>query len=259
MQLRHKTFLITGASSGIGRACAEALANEGARLILTARRRDALEAVAANIGGADVVPGDLMIPASVSALCDQISANYDRIDGIIHSAGVGMYVPSYESDPQNVRRLMELNFLAPVEITRRLLPKLPESGAIITISSVGGKISLPWLNLYSASKYALNAFSDGLRMELAERKIQVLNVCPCYVDTPFQQNVLQGQVPKNLVGNKKFTVSAEQCAQAILDGIRKKKRTIVVPKIAWLFVVLARLFPATVHARMAKYKPRRAE
>ena len=96
-------------------------------------------------------------------------------------------------------------------------------------------------------------------MELAERKIQVLNVCPCYVDTPFQQNVLQGQVPKNLVGNKKFTVSAEQCAQAILDGIRKKKRTIVVPKIAWLFVVLARLFPATVHARMAKYKPRRAE
>ncbi len=170
-----------------------------------------------------------------------------------------MYVPSYESDPQNVRRLMELNFLAPVEITRRLLPKLPESGAIITISSVGGKISLPWLNLYSASKYALNAFSDGLRMELAERKIQVLNVCPCYVDTPFQQNVLQGQVPKNLVGNKKFTVSAEQCAQAILDGIRTKKRTIVVPKIAWLFVVLARLFPATVHARMAKYKPRRAE
>ena len=121
MQLRHKTFLITGASSGIGRACAEALANEGARLILTARRRDALEAVAANIGGADVVPGDLMIPASVSALCDQISANYDRIDGIIHSAGVGMYVPSYESDPQNVRRLMELNFLAPVEITRRPL------------------------------------------------------------------------------------------------------------------------------------------
>ena len=259
MQLRDTTFLITGASSGIGRACAEKLASEGVRLILTGRRRDALEAVAAKVGGAEVIVADLMIPDSVSALCDVVSKSYDRIDGIIHSAGVGMYVPSYDSDPTKVRSLMELNFIAPVEITRRLLPKLPDGGAIVTISSVGGKISLPWLNLYSASKYALNAFSDGLRMELTERKIQVLNVCPCYVDTPFQQNVLQGQVPKNLVGNKKFTVSAEECAEAILDGLRKNKRTIVVPRIAWLFVVLARLFPATVHGQMAKYKPRSTE
>ncbi len=259
MQFRGKTILITGASSGIGRACAVRFSKEGARLILTSRRRDAIESVAAQAGDAAVIPADLMDTDSVTSLCDRICASFPRVDGIVHSAGVGLYAPSFESDPDKARRLMELNFLAPVEITRRLLPKVPDGGAVVTISSVAGKIPLPWLNLYSASKYALNAFSDGLRIELAERRIQVLNVCPCYVQTPFQKNVLQGRVPENLAGNRKFKVTAEECAEAVVNGLRNVKRTIVVPRIGWLLVAAARLFPATVHGRMAKYKPRRLD
>ncbi len=259
MQFREKTILITGASSGIGRACAARFAKEGARLILTARRRDALEAVAAEIGGGAVISADLTDADSLASLCDRICASCPRVDGIVHSAGVGLYAPSYDSHPDKARRLMDLNFLAPVEITRRLLPKVPDGGAVVTISSVAGKIPLPWLNLYSASKYALNAFSDGLRMELAERRIRVLNVCPCYVETPFQQNVLQGRVPANLAGNRKFKITAEECAEAVVNGLRNGKRTLVVPRIGWLLVVAARLFPATVHGRMAQYKPRRAD
>ena len=260
MQFREKTFLITGASSGIGRACAARFAAEGARLILTSRRRDALEAAAAQAGGAAaVIPADLTDANSAAALCERICADFPRLDGIVHSAGVGLYAPSYDSHPDKARRLLELNFLAPVEITRRLLPQMPDGGAVVTISSVAGKIPLPWLNLYSASKYALNAFSDGLRIELAERRIAVLNVCPCYVETPFQQNVLQGRVPANLAGDRMFKVTAEECAEAVVNGLRNGKRTIVVPRIGWLLVLAARLFPATVHGRMARYKPRRVD
>lgn len=256
LEFREKTFLITGASSGIGRACAARLAREGAQPILTARRRDALKAAAAEAGGGEVIPADLTDAGSIAALCDRILSNRPRVDGIVHSAGVGLYAPSGESRPDEVRRLMDLNFLAPVEITRRLLPQIPDGGAVVTISSVAGKVSLPWLNLYSASKYALNAFSDGLRMELADRRIRVLNVCPCYVETPFQQNVLQGRVPENLPGNAKFKITAEKCAEAVVNGLRSGKRTIVVPRVGWLLVMAARLFPATVHGRMARYKPR---
>ena len=260
MQFREKTFLITGASSGIGRACAARFAAEGARLILTSRRRDALEAAAAQAGGAAaVIPADLTDANSAASLCERICADFPRLDGIVHSAGVGLYAPSYDSHPDKARRLLELNFLAPVEITRRLLPQIPDGGAVVTISSVAGKIPLPWLNLYSASKYALNAFSDGLRIELAERRIGVLNVCPCYVETPFQQNVLQGRVPANLAGDRMFKVTAEECAEAVVNGLRNGKRTIVVPRIGWLLVLAARLFPATVHGRMAQYKPRRVD
>ena len=260
LQFREKTFLITGASSGIGRACAARFAAEGARLILTSRRRDALEAAAAQAGGAAaVIPADLTDANSAASLCERICADFPRLDGIVHSAGVGLYAPSYDSHPDKARRLLELNFLAPVEITRRLLPQIPDGGAVVTISSVAGKIPLPWLNLYSASKYALNAFSDGLRIELAERRIGVLNVCPCYVETPFQQNVLQGRVPANLAGDRMFKVTAEECAEAVVNGLRNGKRTIVVPRIGWLLVLAARLFPATVHGRMAQYKPRRVD
>ena len=91
----------------------------------------------------------------------------------------------------------------------------------------------------------------GLRIELAERRIGVLNVCPCYVETPFQQNVLQGRVPANLAGDRMFKVTAEECAEAVVNGLRNGKRTIVVPRIGWLLVLAARLFPATVHGRMA--------
>lgn len=259
MQFRGKTFLITGASSGIGRACAARFAREGARTILTARRRDALEDAAAEAGAGDVIPADLTDADAVASLCERVMASRSCVDGIVHSAGVGLYAPSGGSQPDKVRRLMELNFMAPVEITRRLLPKIPDGGAVVTISSVAGKISLPWLNLYSASKYALNAFSDGLRMELAERRIRVLNVCPCYVETPFQQNVLQGRVPENLPGNRIFRITAEECAEAVVNGLRSGKRTIVAPRIGWLLVAAARLFPATVHGRMARHKPRRAD
>ena len=114
---------------------------------------------------------------------------------------------------------------------------------------------LPWLNLYSASKYALNAYSDGLRMELDGSGIQVLCVCPGYVGTDFSNNVLQGAVPEQVTEQKKFKITADQCAEAIVDGIRKRKSTVVTPQIGWGLTILARLVPSTLYGRMAKMNP----
>ena len=249
-----KTVMITGASSGIGRALAIAFAREGARLVLTARSQSALESVAREVAPSQtaVIPADLRDPASLASLCAQAIERFQTIDILVNCAGVGLYAPSFLSSPELVGDLMSLNFLAPVELTRRLLPSIPAGGAVINISSIAGKVPLPWLPIYSASKYALNAYSDGLRMELGPSGIHVLCVCPGYVDTPFRKNVLQGEIPAPVAGQKRFMITAEQCAEATLDALRRRKRTIVTPRIGWVLVVLARLLPGILFSRMAR-------
>ncbi len=253
MDFRNKTALITGASSGIGRATAQALARQGVRLILSGRSRQRLEEVAREAAPAEaaLIPADLCDPGDVDRLASEARALFPAIDILINCAGVGMYVPSFEADREMLRRLFELNFFAPVELTARLLPAIPRGGAVVNVSSIGGKIPLPWLSLYSASKYALNGYSDGLRMELNGRGIQVLSVCPGFVDTPFRDNVLTGEIPPAVNRQRRLKITAEQCAAAIIDGLRKRKRTVVTPRIGWALVALVRLFPGLVFPRMA--------
>ena len=191
---------------------------------------------------------------SLQRFCTRILEETASLDVIVHNAGVGLYAPSYASDPQAVRSLMALNFHAPVEITRTLLPRMASGAAVVTVSSLAGKIPLPGLTLYSASKFALNAYADGLRMEVGALGIHVLNVCPCYVDTPFASNLLQGTAPPEIPGKRRFSVSAQECAEAIHAGLRRRERTIVLPRIGWLLVALERLFPAALHARMAQHQ-----
>ena len=243
--LQGKTVLITGASKGIGRACALLFAREGARLILTARNRDELDAVARDAAPAEavVIPADLTVPESIEKLCAEARKHAPQIDVLVNNAGAGLYARSFEAPPDLARKMLELNFMAPVEITRRLLPAIPRGGAIVNLSSIAGKVPLPWFTLYSSTKFALNAFSDGLRMELAGTGIQVLSVCPGYVGTEFGKNVLYGTIPERAAGNRRFKITAEQCAEAIRDGLRKGKRTVVTPKIGWALVVFVRLFP----------------
>ena len=252
--MKRKTILITGASSGIGRALATRFARDGARLVLTARSQDALDSVAREVAPAEtaVIPADLRDAASLASLCEQAIERFQTIDILVNCAGVGLYAPSFLSPPELVDDLMSLNFLAPVELTRRLLPSIPSGGTIINISSIAGKVPLPWLPIYSASKYALNAYSDCLRMELSQAGIHVLCVCPGFVDTAFRTNVLQGEIPEPVAGQKRFMITAEQCAEATLDGLRRRKRTVVTPRIGWVLIALARLLPGAVFSRMAR-------
>ena len=168
----------------------------------------------------------------------------------------GLYAAAHRSEPDDVRRLFELNFFAPVELVRRLAPQIPAGGAVVNVSSIGGKVPLPWQGIYSASKYALNTYSDILRIELEDSGVQVLCVCPGYVDTPFREHALRGEIPAAVqAGRQRYMLSAEQCADEIIDGLRRGKRNIVRPRSGWGLVVMTRLAPWLVFRRMGMMNP----
>ena len=250
VDLKGKVVLITGASTGIGEACAHALSRRGARLVLTARSTAGLEQVSRAIAPAQasIVPADLRRPQDVTNLVERAIACHGRVDVLINNAGVGVYVSCWRVDPAVVREMMEVNFFAPLELIRSLVPHMQGQGGgtIVNVSSVAGKVALPWLTLYSASKAALNFLSDGLRMELRGTGIHVLSVCPGYVSTGFHQHVLAGEVPRAVANRRRFTITPQECAEAIVTGVEKEKRTIVTPGIAWVLVGLARVLPGPV-------------
>ena len=243
---------------GIGEACVHAFARRGARLILTARSTDSLERVARAVAPAEAatLSADLSRPEQGAALAGRALACYGRLDVLVNNAGVGLYVPLWRADPEHVRHMMEVNFFAPVELTRALLPQMRRQGGgvIVNVSSIAGKVPLPWLTLYSASKAALNYLSDGLRMELRGSGIRVVSVCPSYVSTAFPQHALGGEIPGAVANRKRFTITAEQCAQAIVDGVEKEKRTVVTPRTGWLLIAISRLLPWPVHAALSRMR-----
>lgn len=240
---------------GIGEACARAFARRGSRLILTARSAGALEQVRAALAPAEVrvIPADLSRPDQVAGLAERALAAWGRIDVVVNNAGVGLYLPCWRVEPAQARALMEVNFFAPLELLRRIVPAMQRQGGgtLVNVSSVAGQVSLPWLTLYSASKAALNFLSDGLRVELRGTGIRVVAVCPGYVRTGFPQHVLAGQIPPGVARRRHLTITADQCAEAIVEGVVKGKRTVVTPRLGWLFVWAARLFPATIDGVLA--------
>jgi short-subunit dehydrogenase len=122
---------------------------------------------------------------------------------------------------------------------------------IVNIGSIGGKMVLPWSTLYSASKYAVGALTEGLRMELRHDGVHAMLVCPGYVKTGFQEHVRGGDVPADVLRSRRYAITAEQCAAAIRRGVEREARTVMTPRAGWVLVALARLFPSIVQARMA--------
>jgi short-subunit dehydrogenase len=184
---------------------------------------------------------------------DRTIERFGAIDILINNAGVGLYRPAWCAPDDEVRRLMELNFFALLAMIRLVAPHMRErrSGTIVNLSSIGGKIVLPWMTLYSASKYAVNALTEGMRMELRRDGIHTLLVCPGYVKTGFQQHVAAGKAPDSVQRARRMAITAAQCATAIRRGVERDARTVVTPASGWLLVLAARLFPGAVEARMA--------
>jgi short-subunit dehydrogenase len=149
--------------------------------------------------------------------------------------------------------LFELNFFAPLALTQLVAPHMRarSSGVIVNVSSVAGRVTLPWLTLYSASKYALCSLTDGLRMELKKDGIHTITVCPGYVKTNFQDHALGGEAPPKIARSKQFAITPEQCAEAIARGVERGARTVMAPRSGWLFVLAERLFPSLVDAQLA--------
>lgn len=247
MRVEGKVVLITGASEGIGAACAQAFRKRGARVALVARSEDKLRA--RSEAGDLIVAADLNDPMAREETVRRTLAHFGRIDVLVNNAGAGLYLPSHETSSEDAHRLFELNFFAPLQLIRLVASgmKQQRSGLIVNVSSVAGRVTLPWFTLYSASKHALASLTDGLRTELRRYGIQCMNVFPGYVRTGFQNHVLAGKVPPALGGLKqKWSVSPEECAEAILRGIEKDARTVMTPRSAWLLVAAYALAPNIV-------------
>ncbi len=251
MRIEGIVAIITGASEGIGAACAAEFARYGARLSLTARSEEALHKAAP---GALVTPGDLTREDTRRAVVERTLERYGAIDALINCAGAGLYLPSWEAPMEDARRLMELNFFALLGMTQLVAPHMRarRRGCIVNVGSIAGKVTLPWLTLYSASKSAVGALTEGLRMELRRDGVRTMLVCPGYVKTNFQKNALAGQPPAGIVQGRVFAIGAAQCATAIRRGLERDARTIVAPRACWILAALASLFPALVEERLAK-------
>jgi short-subunit dehydrogenase len=252
MNIQGKVVLITGASEGIGAACARAFESRGARLSLIARNQEKL----AQVGGPETlrIAGDVTDDDTRQQLVARTLERFGAIDILINNAGMGFYAPAWRASLDDARRMFELNLFAPLAMVQLVVPHMRErqSGTIVNVGSVAGKINLPWFTLYSMSKYALGAFSDGLRGELKSSGIHAMTVCPGYVNTEFQAHAL-GRRPPGFIQNAKgaLAISPDKCAQAIARGVERNARTVLIPRVLWLLVAAARVAPGFVEARLA--------
>jgi short-subunit dehydrogenase len=242
MRIDGKVVLITGGSEGIGAACAAAFRKRGAKLSLAARSADKMR----DAGGPDalITVGDITLPETREAAVAGTLGRFGAIDILINNAGMGLYDPAWRAPLADARSLFELPHM-----------RQRRAGVIVNVSSIGGKVTLPWLTLYSASKYALCSLTDGLRMELKRDGIHTMTVCPGYVKTNFQDHALGNAPPLKVSSGKQFAITPEQCAEAIARGVERGARTVLAPRSGWLFVLAERLFPSLVDGQLAALLP----
>jgi short-subunit dehydrogenase len=178
--------LVTGASSGIGAATARRLAVEpDTRLVLVARRRERLEGLAAELGGATVIAADLVEEATPALVAERVEAEHGRLDLLVNNAGIRGRGGFAEGGWVEVKQVMATNFDAPVRLTEALLPLLRRSApsGIVNVGSVAGRVSRPRAGAYSASKFALAGWTEALQMEEVPHGVHVALVQPGFVDT----------------------------------------------------------------------------
>jgi Short-chain dehydrogenases of various substrate specificities len=198
-----------------------------------------------------VVVADLGSSAGREKAVAETVSRFGRIDVLINNAGVGVYDKTIAVPLEPVHKMFEINFFAPLELCQLAVSHMPVGSMIVNVSSIGGKVILPWATLYSATKYALNGLTEGLRVELYSRGIHVLGVYPGHVQTGFQRHILHGRAAKGLSPlRNRLAISAEECAQSIVRSIERRSRTLVVPKVYWFAVWFARLFPGALEVRL---------
>jgi len=253
MNFTNKTFVITGASSGIGKELAIKLAGFGANLVLAARNKDALiitaEVCLKNGGKAIVIPTDVTVPFECERLIKAAIAEYKQIDFLINNAGIGMWSKFEKvTDLSIFEKIMQVNYLGSVYCTHYALPYLKKSqGLLVAISSLTGKFGVPTRTGYAASKHAMQGFFDSLRIELRGTGVGVLIVSPGFVATDIRQRLLgkDGKiVPAKNQPQK--AMSTEVCVDLIIDAIAKRRRELIMTLIARVGVWFKLLLPNLV-------------
>ena len=250
--LAGKTVLITGASSGIGRAAALAFAAEGSRVLAVARAREKLDALAREHAAIVPLPNDVTDAAAMDALAREILERFGAPDVVIANAGRGVDAPFVETSDDAYRALFDLNVLGVVRTIRPFLPAMIArgSGRILMVSSIVGKRGIPNYSAYGASKFALHGILDALRPELSGTGVSAGIVCPSSTDTEFDARKLRAGTPQRNVRVQRH--SAESVARALVRMARGTRREMVLSPEGKLMVVVDRLAPSLMDWILAR-------
>jgi short-subunit dehydrogenase len=247
--MKGKVVIITGASSGIGRALAVDYAGRGASLSLAARRIDQLNELKEQLTNTEIltVQTDVTSESDCKELIIQTIRQFGRIDVLINNAGLSMRALFDDIDLKSFKQVMDVNFYGTVYCTKYALPYLIESkGSLVGIISVAGHVGLPARTAYSASKFAVRGFLDTIRLENLYTGLHVLVAAPGFTSSEIRKKALtadgtpQGETPRK----EEKMMSAEICAHLVINAIEKRKRSLVLTfKEGKLSVLLGKLFP----------------
>lgn len=242
-RLSDNRILVTGASSGIGRALALRLAREGARVVASGRKRDRLAALAAEDGRIIPFTADVADAAERTRLIEETVATLGGLDVLVNNAGVGATGFFDEADEKRLRQIFEVNFFATTELTRFALPHLKRGREpmLVNVASVLGRRAIPGCSEYCASKFAVVGWSESLRAELAKDGVHVLVVCPGGVETSFDENMLEKGRRITRAGRRRM--SADRCAELIVGAMRRRRNEVVITAEAKMALWANRIAP----------------
>jgi len=252
-----KVVVVTGASMGIGEALARIFVEHGARVVLLSRDAGRAEAARGRIGHAErtlALSCDVRNREEIDRVLSLTLHHFNRIDVWINNAGHGLLDSIAQLDIAACRETFDTNFFGAVESMLAVIPVMKQQGegTIINISSVAGHIPISFHAVYSATKFAMNAFGKAARVELRDFGIHVMTVCPGYVRTDFGANAPRGQEVKTVRPSTVRGISAQRVARAVLRGYIKQKREVIVPWIMHPVVKLYQLFPGLVEWGMMR-------
>jgi short-subunit dehydrogenase len=251
-----RVALVTGGSTGLGRAIAKALVRHGAQVVITARTADKLQATAAELesGGGQVlaVPGDVTRQQDVDAMVAKTIERFGKLDVLVNNAGRSARGAAIETTAEEFAELMELNLIALVRCTRAAMPHLLATrGHLVNIGSLAGKTAARYMGAYSATKHAVSAYSQQLRLELGPQGLHVLLVSPGPIarDQPrdYSPEKLAGLPPsarKPGGGAKVGLLDANKLAEQILAACQRRAPELIVPGRARLVFAVTQLWPS---------------
>ncbi len=235
MKIEGSTTWITGASSGIGEGLALVLSRMGARLVLSSRKRDRLEAVRTRCAQPDrhlCVPLDLERPPSIQEAVRHVADAVGPVDILINNGGVSQRSLAVDTSLEVDRRLMEINYFGTITLTKALLPSMLErkSGHIVVVTSLMGKMAAPVRSAYAASKHALHGFFDALRAEIHDQGIRITLVAPGFIRTQISVNALTGDgSPADTMDDAvKAGMDPEVCAHKIARAIERERDEVII-------------------------------
>ena len=257
MQIASKVVVVTGASMGIGEAIAKAFVDQGAKVVLLSRDTGRAEAARSRTGHIEstlALSCDVRHREEIDRVISLTLHHLGRIDVWVNNAGHGLIDSVAHMDPAALRDMFETNFFGAISAMQAVLPLMKEqnSGTVINVSSVAGHIPLPYSAGYSATKFALNAMGKAARIELRNRNVNVLTVCPGYVRTDFSTNAIRGRELKRVRPGTVRGITAERVARATVQGYLKQKREVIVPWTMHPVVKIYQLFPGLVERAMLR-------